>query len=137
MTAHADSESGPPRSSLMRSATLPPAMYSIAIARRVDPGSSQQPRYLVTNGAGALHQVRDLALDVFHLVLRLLQVHELDRDDIVGELIARGVDVARAAAADPRTEFEPLARQRHPKDNFSLEAGYQNSPELLILIIRA
>ena len=64
---------------------------------------------------GALHQVRDLALDVLDLVLRFLQVDELDRDDIVGELVARGVDVTRAATADPRAELEPLARQRHPK----------------------
>ena len=79
------------------------------------PGVEPAAEILGHERRGALHQVRDLALDVFHLVLRLLQVHELDRDDIVGELIARGVDVARAAAADPRTEFEPLARQRHPK----------------------
>ena len=105
------------------------------------PGVEPAAEVLGHERRGALHQVRDLALDVFHLVLRLLQVHELDRDDIVGELIARGVDVARAAAADPRTEFEPLARQRHPKlrDNFSLAAWLSKftramAPKLLRLV---
>ena len=46
-TAHASSGSGRSRT---RSATEPPAMYSMAIARRVEPSHSHDPRYFVTKG---------------------------------------------------------------------------------------
>ena len=46
-TAHCSSGRGRERT---KSATEPPAMYSIAIARRVLPSHSQEPRYFVTNG---------------------------------------------------------------------------------------
>ena len=132
MTAHADSESGPPRSSLMRSATLPPAMYSIAIARRVDPGSSQQPRYLVTNGEE--HCTR-------YEISRWMSSTSSSASSRSTSLTATTslVSLSRAVWTSPALP-RPI---RGPSSNrslvsaipncetiFLLQLGYQNSPEL-------
>ena len=60
-----------------------------------------------------LRERRDLALNVLHLILRLLQIHELHRDELARVPVDGAVDDAGRPAPDARAELEALARQRH------------------------
>ena len=61
-----------------------------------------------------LHQRGDLPLNVLHFILRILEVHELDRDHLTSHAVDCAVDIARVAAPNATTQLEALARERHP-----------------------